>query len=96
MTCDSCVYTISNKVGKKPGIHSVNVDLETGISTVIYDPNVTAPDFIIDYVHDLNEGFTATNKGLFINDVTKIIYSVSFIFGKLYLVFPKDSIFYLI
>ena len=96
MTCDSCVYTISNKVGKKPGIHSVNVDLETGISTVIYDPNVTAPDFIIDYVHDLNEGFTATNKGLFINDVTKIIYSVSFIFGKFYLVFPKDSIFYLI
>ena len=73
MTCDSCVYTISNKVGKKPGIHSVNVDLETGISTVIYDPNVTAPDFIIDYVHDLNEGFTATNKGLFINDVTQIV-----------------------
>ena len=47
MTCDSCVYTINTKIGKKPGIYSINVDLDTAVSCVIYDPNVTAPDFII-------------------------------------------------
>merc|ERR1712079_988554 len=62
MTCDSCIYTIDSKISKKPGIRNISVDLKTEICAVIYDPNVTAPDFIIDYVHDLNEGFTATNK----------------------------------
>ena len=66
MTCDSCIYTIDSKISKKPGIRSISVDLKTEICAVIYDPNVTAPDFIIDYVHDLNEGKTnEKHSGLF-------------------------------
>ena len=60
MTCDSCVFTISSKVGKKPGITSITVDLSSKVACIIYDSRVTATDFLIDHIHALNEGFTAT------------------------------------
>jgi copper chaperone CopZ len=62
MTCDSCVFTITSTVGKKiPGIKFATIDLATKIATFIYDPSVTATDFIIEHIYDLNEGFTASD-----------------------------------
>ena len=60
MTCDSCVFTITTKVSKKPGIKSIHVDLSSKVASIIYDSRVTATDFVIDHVHSLNEGFTAS------------------------------------
>lgn len=59
MTCDSCVFTITTKLRQKPGIESINVDLATKITSIVYNANITAIDFLIDHIHDLNEGFTA-------------------------------------
>ena len=35
MTCDSCVYTITTKVGKQPGILKAEVDLESKIGKAL-------------------------------------------------------------
>lgn len=68
MTCDSCVFTISSKLCKKPGITSITVDLSSKVACIIYDSRVTAMDFLIDHIHALNEGFTAkdANHDLFV------------------------------
>ena len=44
------------------------MDLSSKVACIIYDSRVTATDFLIDHIHALNEGFTATeaNHNLFV------------------------------
>lgn len=56
---DSSLLVINDAVRKKPGIVSVSVDLASKVATFVYDSRVTAIDFLIDHIHNLNEGFTA-------------------------------------
>ena len=58
MTCGSCVKNIQDTVGKKPGVLKVKVSLEASRGIFDYDPKVTAPDLIKDYVDEM--GFEAS------------------------------------
>ncbi|XP_008582520.1 PREDICTED: copper-transporting ATPase 1 isoform X2 [Galeopterus variegatus] len=43
MTCNSCVWTIEQQIGKMNGIHHIKVSLEEKNATVIYDPKLQTP-----------------------------------------------------
>ena len=60
MTCDSCIFTITQALSSKPGVHKVHVDLQSKLASIVYDSRLTASDFLINHIHDLNEGFTAS------------------------------------
>ncbi|CAH1112001.1 unnamed protein product [Psylliodes chrysocephalus] len=58
MTCMSCVRNIEETVGKKPGILSINVNLQEKYGMVHYDPKIINPQGICDYIDDM--GFEAS------------------------------------
>ena len=46
MTCASCPITVRKAIERVPGVRSVDVDFETKIATVEYDPALTSPSDI--------------------------------------------------
>ena len=40
MTCDHCVRSVREEVGKVPGVQTVDVDLATGAVTIVSDAPV--------------------------------------------------------
>ncbi|KAM9226868.1 copper-transporting ATPase 1 [Leptosomus discolor] len=58
MTCNSCVQTIEQHVGKMSGVHNVTVSLEDKSAVVIYDSNLQTPATLQEAVYDM--GFDAT------------------------------------
>lgn len=60
LSSDSQIFTVTSKVGKKPGVKSLSMDLSSQVASFTYDSSVTAVDFLIDHIHALNEGLTAT------------------------------------
>ena len=60
MTCDSCIFTITKALSSKPGVSKVHIDLQSKLASIVYDSRLTASDFIIEHIHGLNEGFTAS------------------------------------
>ncbi|KAK3860857.1 hypothetical protein Pcinc_033120 [Petrolisthes cinctipes] len=57
MTCMSCVNNIQSTVGGKPGILTIKVSLEEKRGYVTYDPGLTSPGQVRDYIDDM--GFEA-------------------------------------
>ncbi|XP_025066614.1 copper-transporting ATPase 1 isoform X4 [Alligator sinensis] len=58
MTCNSCVQTIEQHVGKLNGIHDIKVSLEGKNAVIIYDPKVQTPESLQEIIDDM--GFDAT------------------------------------
>ncbi|XP_019395929.1 PREDICTED: copper-transporting ATPase 1 isoform X2 [Crocodylus porosus] len=58
MTCNSCVQTIEQHVGKLNGIHNIKVSLEGKNAAIMYDPKVQTPKSLQEIIDDM--GFDAT------------------------------------
>ncbi|XP_019377055.1 PREDICTED: copper-transporting ATPase 1 [Gavialis gangeticus] len=58
MTCNSCVQTIEQHVGKLNGIHNIKVSLKGKNAAIIYDPKVQTPKSLQEIIDDM--GFDAT------------------------------------
>ncbi|XP_009995454.1 PREDICTED: copper-transporting ATPase 1 [Chaetura pelagica] len=58
MTCNSCVQTIEEHVGKMNGIHNIKVSLEEKKAVVIYDSKLQTPTALQEAIYDM--GFDAT------------------------------------
>ena len=58
MTCGSCVNKIQTEMTSKPGVLTAKVDLDSKIGRFEFDPQVTVPDLIREFVDDL--GFKAS------------------------------------
>uniref|UniRef100_A0A8B9RZV3 HMA domain-containing protein n=1 Tax=Accipiter nisus TaxID=211598 RepID=A0A8B9RZV3_9AVES len=59
MTCNSCVQTIEQHVGKMNGIHNIKVSLEDKNAVVIYDSKLQTPATLQEAIYDM--GFDATS-----------------------------------
>ncbi|XP_009870710.1 PREDICTED: copper-transporting ATPase 1 [Apaloderma vittatum] len=58
MTCNSCVQTIEQHVGKMNGIHDIKVSLEDKNAVIIYDSKLQTPATLQEAIYDM--GFDAT------------------------------------
>ncbi|XP_076203530.1 copper-transporting ATPase 1 isoform X2 [Aptenodytes patagonicus] len=58
MTCNSCVQTIEQHVGKMNGIHNIKVSLEDKNAVIIYDSKLQTPATLQEAIYDM--GFDAT------------------------------------
>ncbi|PNJ48395.1 ATP7A isoform 3 [Pongo abelii] len=57
MTCNSCVWTIEQQIGKVNGVHHIKVSLEEKNATIIYDPKLQTPKTLQEAIDDM--GFDA-------------------------------------
>uniref|UniRef100_A0A2K5JES4 Copper-transporting ATPase 1 n=1 Tax=Colobus angolensis palliatus TaxID=336983 RepID=A0A2K5JES4_COLAP len=57
MTCNSCVWTIEQQIGKMNGVHHIKVSLEEKNATIIYDPKLQTPKTLQEAIDDM--GFDA-------------------------------------
>ncbi|ELW65892.1 Copper-transporting ATPase 1 [Tupaia chinensis] len=57
MTCNSCVWTIEQQIGKLDGVHHIKVSLEEKNATIIYDPKLQTPKKLQEAIDDM--GFDA-------------------------------------
>ncbi|XP_004411407.1 PREDICTED: copper-transporting ATPase 1 isoform X1 [Odobenus rosmarus divergens] len=57
MTCNSCVWTIEQRIGKLNGVHHIKVSLEEKNATIIYDPKLHTPKTLLEAIDDM--GFDA-------------------------------------
>nr|CAD7432511.1 unnamed protein product [Timema monikensis] len=60
MTCQSCVRTIEQTLGTKPGVQTVQIHLEEKEAKVVYDSSTTNPDDICSAIEEM--GFDAAVK----------------------------------
>ncbi|KAM6057179.1 copper-transporting ATPase 1 isoform 2-T3 [Theristicus caerulescens] len=58
MTCNSCVQTIEQHVGRMNGIHNIKVSLEDKNAVIIYDSKLQTPAMLQEAIYDM--GFDAT------------------------------------
>ncbi|XP_060533882.1 copper-transporting ATPase 1 isoform X2 [Cylas formicarius] len=58
MTCQSCVNSIQDSIGKRPGVNRIKVSLEDNAAVVSFDPALTTARDIRDAIDDM--GFEAT------------------------------------
>ncbi|XP_048191483.1 copper-transporting ATPase 1 isoform X1 [Perognathus longimembris pacificus] len=58
MTCNSCVQTIEQQLGKLNGLHHIRVSLEEKNATIIYDSKVQTPKTLQEAIDDM--GFDAS------------------------------------
>ncbi|XP_010639631.1 copper-transporting ATPase 1 [Fukomys damarensis] len=57
MTCNSCVQTIEQQIGKVNGVHHIKVSLEEKHATIIYDSKLQTPKTLQEAIDDM--GFDA-------------------------------------
>uniref|UniRef100_A0A0P6IYJ0 Copper-transporting ATPase 1 n=2 Tax=Heterocephalus glaber TaxID=10181 RepID=A0A0P6IYJ0_HETGA len=57
MTCNSCVWTIEQQIGKVNGVHHIKVSLEEKNATIIYDSKLQTPKTLQEAIDDM--GFDA-------------------------------------
>ncbi|KAJ3046643.1 serine/threonine protein kinase Ran1, partial [Rhizophlyctis rosea] len=57
MTCASCSSSVESAIGALPGVHSILVNLITGIATIKHDPAVIGTRDLISHIEDV--GFTS-------------------------------------
>ncbi|XP_078004090.1 copper-transporting ATPase 1 isoform X2 [Phascolarctos cinereus] len=58
MTCNSCVQTIEQQIGKQNGVHRIQVSLEKKTATIIYDSRLQNPGSLREAIDDM--GFEAS------------------------------------
>ena len=62
MKNDEDIFLINQALSKKPGLFNVQIDLQSKLASIVYDSRIAAPDFIIDHIHSLNGGWTASQN----------------------------------
>ncbi|XP_037071047.1 copper-transporting ATPase 2-like [Pollicipes pollicipes] len=55
MSCQSCVRNIEGKVAAQPGVLGVKVDLEAKEGVITYNPQVTSPGTLEDFVNGIGK-----------------------------------------
>uniref|UniRef100_A0A8D0H821 Copper-transporting ATPase 1 n=1 Tax=Sphenodon punctatus TaxID=8508 RepID=A0A8D0H821_SPHPU len=72
MTCNSCVQTIEQQIGKLNGLHSIKVSLQEKNAAIIYNPKLQTPESLREAIDDM--GFNAIladpNPQLALQDTT--------------------------
>uniref|UniRef100_UPI00398F31DE copper-transporting ATPase 1 n=1 Tax=Pristiophorus japonicus TaxID=55135 RepID=UPI00398F31DE len=61
MTCNSCVQTIEQQIGKLQGVCEIKVSLESHHAAVVYNPEFQTPESLQEAIDDM--GFEATLTG---------------------------------
>ncbi|GBN04455.1 Copper-transporting ATPase 1 [Araneus ventricosus] len=56
MTCNSCVRSIEDLVGSKPGVNKISVSLSDEIASIWYNPSITTPEKLKDVIYDMGFG----------------------------------------
>lgn len=56
MTCDDCVVRVTEALKKVPGVEEARVSLEEGRVEVVYHPETTSSDQMIDSVQEQKVG----------------------------------------
>ncbi|KAM6426907.1 copper-transporting ATPase 1 isoform 1-T2 [Liasis olivaceus] len=57
MTCNSCVQTIEQHIGKLNGVHDIKVSLDDKNATIVYNPKEQIPESLQEAIEDM--GFDA-------------------------------------
>ncbi|XP_038630459.1 copper-transporting ATPase 1 isoform X1 [Scyliorhinus canicula] len=60
MTCNSCVQTIEQQIGKLQGVCKIKVSLENHNAAIVYNPEFQTPESLQEAIDDM--GFEATLK----------------------------------
>lgn len=50
MNCDACANTIKGLVEKEPGVRIASVSFSGGQARILYDPNATSEDRLVDVI----------------------------------------------
>lgn len=58
MTCGGCVKSVTNALQREAGVETVEVMLEQGRASIVYDPAQTSPQQLAELVDDI--GFEAS------------------------------------
>lgn len=61
MTCQSCVRNIEGAISQKPGIHKIKVILSENAGYIDFDPGITNPDHIAEWIDDMGFECSYTN-----------------------------------
>lgn len=61
MTCQSCVRNIEGAIGQRPGVHKIKVILSDNAGYIDYDPGITNPDQIAEWIDDMGFECSYTN-----------------------------------
>ncbi|XP_053229359.1 copper-transporting ATPase 1 isoform X2 [Podarcis raffonei] len=61
MTCNSCVQTIEQHIGKLNGVHHIKVSLENKNAAIIYNPKKQTPESLQEAIDDMGFDTTLTN-----------------------------------
>lgn len=56
MTCNSCVRSIEDNVGSKPGVNKISVSLSDEIASIWYNPSITSSEKLKDIIYDMGFG----------------------------------------
>ncbi|CAL1267350.1 unnamed protein product [Larinioides sclopetarius] len=56
MTCNSCVRSIEDLVGSKPGVNKISVSLSDEIASIWYNPCITTSEKLKDIIYDMGFG----------------------------------------
>lgn len=63
MTCQSCVRNIESVISQRPGVHKIKVILNENAGYIDYDPGVTNPDQIAEWIDDMGFECSYMNDG---------------------------------
>ncbi|KAK4516071.1 dolichyl-diphosphooligosaccharide--protein glycosyltransferase subunit 1 [Mucor velutinosus] len=63
MTCQSCVKSITKACSALDGIVSINVDLQAAMATVTYQPNLIAPQTVVNTIEECGFDVADTSDG---------------------------------
>ncbi|MBX9825382.1 MAG: heavy-metal-associated domain-containing protein [Xanthobacteraceae bacterium] len=61
MRCDACANTIRSIVEKEAGVRMASVSFSEKVARVLYDPNATAEDRLVDAIQ--RPGFRVVARG---------------------------------
>ena len=53
MHCDGCAQTIKALLGTEPGVHAAEVSYKSGEARILYDPQATGEDRLVEAIEKI-------------------------------------------
>lgn len=63
MTCNSCVQTIEQQIGKLQGVSKIKVSLENHNAAIVYNPEIQSPETLQEAIDDMGFEAALTDAG---------------------------------